>query len=219
MNISLFHAMSDIDYVLAIQKKKNSREAGLLFDHCYDYFIKTMLKKDDIDIDKVQDLFQDSIILLLEQIANFNIQAIEGKLYRWKLDRKAKQMVQEPMTCNLRTYIVSIGELKWKNETRKKDRNNVSMDKVPLYITPRSNPEEEALITYKHIVLTDSINKLSTGCQQLLRLSIYEQLSNEEILKKLAPRYSNDESLKSGKNKCVKKLKEIAKQNFENPFY
>lgn len=205
---------SDIDYVLAIQENQHSIYASKLFEYCYDYFIKTMIKKHKINNDDAQDLFQKSFITLWYQIENKNIIVKDNKLYRWKIEKSNNELFLASLDCSLRSYLVLIGDNNYKNFKRLSGIT-ISLEESKEVILAHDYLEFATEHDFKMLVIQECIEMLPEGCRTLLKMFFFEHLTNKEVLARTAPRYSNDASLKVGKNKCMDKLKSHVQTNLK----
>lgn len=133
------------------------------------------------------DVYQDAVIALYEK-------AIQGKL--------------ELRTCNLKTYLFSIGKFMLLTKS-KKDSRTEFLDEEQSVVDQYGTEElidfyEEADPTTK--LLEKSISMLGEKCQELLRLFYYEEKNIQEIRDIMG--YNHSDVVKSQKSRCLKSLKE-----------
>lgn len=212
MSLYHFHKRTDTDYILAIQADNYCQYVNELRDYCYDYFTRTMMKEFSLSKYDVEDFFQESFIKLWTQITTKNIVVKGNNIFRWKHDTEGVWGLYS-FTRDLRSYLVDIGKNDYKTAMRKKHEDD--MEVVSSHNIPQTTLNEFDRFEIERMVVADSLNNLPKGCQSLLRMFIYDQLSNEEVLKRTNGRYSDADSLKTGKNKCMKKLKATAKELLE----
>ena len=151
----------------------------------------------NISSEDIDDIFQESLIVLMQKAKGGNITiSREGALF---------------------SYLVQIGKLTACNILRKK-RPSTSVDSVTF--SPNLHNEEEADITIdeKQQMQNDFLDKvldtLPAECKMLLKLYYWNHKPMDEIASILGMR--NADSAKTKKSKCMSKTKDIAAQLFEN---
>ena len=209
MTLIKFSKKTDIDYVLSIQRNGYGTSVNSLRDYCYKYFISVFLQKYGLSKYDAEDYFQEAFVTLWTQITTKNIVEHKGKLYRWKLNKNTNQLALHSFDRDIRSYLVDIGSNYYHSDMRKK--HEYGMDSVKIQTEPHDLYEGYAKDELEKMVVADSLNAMPRGCRSLLRMFIYEQLSNQEVLERTRGRYSDADSLKTGKNKCMKKLRDTSK--------
>ncbi len=143
------------------------------------------------EIDGV-DIYQEAFLAIRKH-------AISGKLYTVK--------------SSLKTYLFGIGKhliyKKLKEESLK-----TTMDSVHLKIdtTFREIPlETEKELTKEQQLLHYYFKQLGKSCQQMLTLSFYRGLTNEEIA--TLEGYESEAVVRSQKSRCLKTLKDLIKKS------
>lgn len=141
-------------------------------------------RKYQLDQDEILDIYQDSIIAMHENFIN-------GKV--------------EKMQSSIKTYLFGIGKYKiysYLRENRKMgDLKNEALPDEPNFEIDESIPNEKQLIIKK------ALEKMGGSCRNILELFYYRGLTIEEI--RISEGYQNDNTVKSQKSRCLKKLKEM----------
>lgn len=137
--------------------------------------------------DEILDIFQESFIALRKH-------AISGHLSEVK--------------CGFSTYLFGIGKhliykkIKEKSKTKSlEDFPKVANDYDEVYV------EEETDLTLEQEQLKVCFEKLGESCKQMLTLSFYRGLTNEEIANLQG--YESEAVVRSHKSRCLKNLKEL----------
>lgn len=144
---------------------------------------------------EAQDLFQDSFLLLWQEIQARRIYVQDGHV--WRTDRAGNQ---RKMSASLMTYLMAI--VKYKNYELLREADIYMSDPVTLPDTP----EEEADSNTSEWIVAQCIAMLPQRCKEILTLFYYEGKSLDEILAIREENQSKD-GLKTGKSKCMKSLK------------
>ena len=185
-----------------------------LYEVCLDYFKGHFHPIKPVNEYDKDDIFQNSLETLLEKIENRKIYVEDGEL-------KGKD--GKPFTSSLTTYFMGIAILKYKEffrvppigfcvdvDSGKADHilNDAGLYKDILY-------DDEENVTLS--IIADCISKMSKRCSQILTLFYYEEKSLDEILE-ILPNYSSYDALKTGKNRCMKTLRDSV-QTIYNRFF
>ena len=192
--------MKDKDYI-RLFREDNQRAITRYHDSCcpkfFRYFIRNF-HKDEIDI---EDLFQDSFLVLYDNI-------LTGKL------------TEEKLTSSLYSYLLGIALNKMRADDRK--AHAFSRERIPdseEHQNPKFNKKllelgEQMEFDQKHKELKEfmdrAVSDLTPPCDELLRLFYWNKLDCTEIAKSM--NYSNAESTRTQKHKCMNKLKPLAFQ-------
>ena len=180
-----------------------------LYEMCRDYYNKSR-GVFIVDEESKKDIFQNSLITLLEIINKKKIFVENGVL---------KGSNGKPLSCKLTTYFMGIAKLKY--------REWVSEHPIGLHIYPesglfRKNVSDEDL--YREIlyggndnddmmssIIEDCISHMSERCNQILTLFYYEERTLDEIMAETHT-YNSKDALKTEKYKCMKNLRESANE-------
>lgn len=196
--------MNDKEYIKRFTVNDQSAMAGF-YDWFYPQFVSYFRNKYKKPEDYSMDLFHDSYMAMYNNI-------LCGKL------------TEANLTSSLYQYLLGIAIRKMQAV----DRKSHEFDKVNLY--HKGDGEEEMLdirvqkqmmdvadveeSERKHEELKDFVERavaeLNPPCDELLRHFYWDRLSGVEIAE--AMNYSNADSVKTQKNKCMKKLKPIVEQ-------
>lgn len=175
------------------------------YDRVYPQFVSYFRNKYNKPEDYSMDLFHDSYMAMYDNI-------LCGKL------------TPANLTSSLYQYLLGIAIRKMQAT----DRKTHEFDKVPIYHT---GPEDEVTIDTKvqKKMMEDAdaeesekkleelkdfveraVSELTPPCDELLRHFYWDRMSGNEIAS--AMNYSNADSVKTQKNKCMKKIKPIVEQ-------
>lgn len=140
--------------------------------------------------DDAIDIYQEAFIILRKH-------AISGKLYT--------------VESSLKTYLFGIGKhliyKKLKEYSAKTTYNPVLHKEDGVYEEIAISTENE--LTKEQLVLRHCFKQLGKSCQDMLTLSFYRGLTNEEIAK--SGNYENEAVVRSQKSRCLKTLKTLIK--------
>ena len=196
--------MTDKEYIRRLTVNDQVAIAGF-YDRAYPQFVSYFRNKYKKPEDYSMDLFHDSFMAMYDNI-------LCGKL------------TPENLTSSLYQYLLGIAIRKMKAG----DRKSHEFDKVSLYRNGEDNDEvldvkvQKQIIEYaeteeverKYEEMKDFVERavaeLTYPCNELLRRFYWDRLSGIEIAK--AMDYSSADSVKTQKNKCMKKLKPIVEQ-------
>ncbi|TDO02784.1 RNA polymerase sigma factor [Sunxiuqinia elliptica] len=145
-------------------------------------------KRYPIETDEVLDIYQDSIIILYENIK-------QGKLNRLK--------------SSIKTYLYAIGKYKIFAYLKAKPKDSEhlqTIEAVEEMTIFEINTAEEQLKR-----LQQAYRQLGPKCQEVLRLFYYQGKTIEDIKNTLS--YESKDTVKSQKSRCLKQLKEIVRNN------
>jgi len=137
-----------------------------------------------------EDIVQDAILILINNVN-------EGKY-------------QPQDSTKIKTYFIGICKNLWKEHLRKKARYasfadfDFKIEEFEGYDFLYELTEFEALTERQKIVL-EVFDNASDTCKKVLSYFYFKNYSHEEIAEKMG--FSNAESSKTQKNKCLKKLK------------
>ena len=196
--------MTDKDYIRRFTVNDQTAMAGF-YDRVYPQFVSYFRNKFKKPEEYSMDLFHDSYMAMYDNI-------LCGKL------------TPENLTSSLYQYLLGIAIRKMQAG----DRKNHEFDKVNLY--RRGEDEDEILDIRVQRQLMDvadneeaekkqeelkdfverAVEELKPPCDELLRHFYWDRLSGVEIAETM--NYSNADSVKTQKNKCMKKLKPIVEQ-------
>lgn len=144
-----------------------------------------------------QDLFQEAFVTLWNEIQTGKIHLRDNCPYRYTADGVSKRM-----TASLKTYLMSIA--KYKNMELLRD-SEAYADYEPSADLP--DIVEEAPERTMENLMKETLGTLPHRCQQILTLFYIYEKSYDEILKIRKENTSKD-GLKTGKSKCMMRLKE-----------
>lgn len=177
---------------------------SILFELCYNYYEETYKGLFFVGEEDSKDIFQNTLLTLLEKIESHSIYVEDGIL-------KGNQ--GKPFTSSLTTYFMSIAQLKYKEWVRKHpigvfvdlEAGKKSADKLDYSLYKELLYGDNPMLP----IIADCISKMSERCNQILTLFYYKEKSLDEILVEL-PSYKSKDALKTEKYKCMRNLRESA---------
>ena len=138
-----------------------------------------------IEEEEVLDIFQDSIIVLYENI-------VSGKLTTF--------------TCSVKTYLFAIGKYKIYSLLRKKSK--IATKEFSEYEFLWKEEDSVVNLQQENIQKMQwAIQKLGNRCKTILKLFYYQNYTIGEIKHQLD--YASKEVVKSQKSRCLKRLREL----------
>lgn len=143
-------------------------------------------KKFDISDDVLLDIYQDSIIVVYQKFVNEKV----------KLEKSS-----------LKTYIFGIGKNKLYNHFKTNKKKNIDVESLKI---EEDKYEVEDPSPYE-IKLSKKLNEISESCRHVLELFYYRSFTIKEIVE--ATDYKDENTVKSHKSRCLKRLRELCKSN------
>lgn len=134
--------------------------------------------------DDAADLFQEVLIILYEKIR-------DKKLH---------------ISCSLKTYLYSVARNQWLKKLRDQ-KKNIKVRNFEDFIAI----QEEDELPLPGLDLKNLFNEIGEACRKLLILFYYKKKSMEEISLEL--NYSNADTAKNQKYKCIQRLKKMVAEN------
>ena len=177
-------------YIEALKTDNNTVIQELYYANRITFLV--FIKRYQISEEDGIDIYQEAFISLRKH-------AISGKL--------------NEVQCSLKTYLFGIG----KNLAYKKIKENavktnydsklhlVELDYEEIEV------ESESELTKEQKALQYYFKKLGKSCQQMLTLSFFRGLTNEEIAS--LEGYESESVVRSQKSRCLKKIKELIKNS------
>lgn len=194
--------------------RHDNKMGTALYEVCLGYFKGHFHPVKPVNEYDKDDIFQNSLETLLEKIENRKIYVEDGEL-------KGKN--GKSFTGSLTTYFMGIAYLKYKEFFRvppigfsvdiDTGQTHKLLNDADLYRDILYDDEENVTLS----IIADCISKMSERCNQILTLFYYEEKSLDEILK-ILPNYNSYDALKTGKNRCMKTLRDSV-QTIYNRFF
>lgn len=132
------------------------------------------------------DAYQDVMIAFYENVK-------EGKL--------------KVLTSSLKTYLFSIGKYNLLNQLKLKKRTAPAEAIFPEIEIADNQYFETIELSHRQQIIEKAFQQMGEQCRQLLKLFYYHRYSIENI--KTEMKYSNDNTVKATKSRCMKSLKAI----------
>lgn len=180
---------------VANDKQRNRKMGYALYQLCREYYDQHFHAIFFVDEEHSRDIFQNSMVTLLEKIEERKIY-VENDILIGK-DGK-------PFTSTLTSFFMGIAMLKYKEWVREQEKlleflKNMSKDE-PINIL---YDDAESI---KSTIIKDCISKMPKRCSQILTLFYYEEKKLDEILKEIDS-YISKNALKTEKYKCMQNLR------------
>ncbi|MBR3287261.1 MAG: sigma-70 family RNA polymerase sigma factor [Bacteroidales bacterium] len=196
--------MTDKEYIKKFIVNDQTAMA-VFYDRAYPKFISYFRNKYNKTEDYSMDLFHDSYMAMYDNIL-------------------CHKLTPENLASSLYQYLLGIAIRKMQAG----DRKIHEFDKIPLYQTgsedemilntkvqkrmieeAREEESEKKLNELKDFV-EQAVSVLPSPCNEILRYFYWDRMSGNEIASVM--NYSNADSVKTQKNKCMKKIKPIVEQ-------
>ena len=152
---------------------------------------------DRISSEDIEDIFQESLIVLMQKVKGGKvICSHDGALF---------------------SYLVQVGKLTACNQLRKK--RELNLDDAVTFSLQLHNIEDDEIAAYEkqqaqNELLDKIFGRIPSECSTLLKHFYWNHKPMDEIASILGMR--NADSVKSKKNKCMNRIKEIAARIIEN---
>lgn len=152
---------------------------------------------DRISNEDIEDIFQESLIVLMQKVKSGKVACShEGALF---------------------SYLVQVGKLTACNQLRKK--RELNLDDAVTFSLQLHNIEDDEIAAYekqqaRNELLDKIFGRIPSECSTLLKHFYWNHKPMDEIASILGMR--NADSVKSKKNKCMNRIKEIAARIIEN---
>jgi len=180
---------NDKELLTALGDKESTNAAVRYLYHSYLDDFRSYIISNGGESTDADDLFQDSLVALID--------AVRQERFRGE--------------SSLKTYLFSIGRHLWLNELKRRGRAHVREEKFEKSRDSSDQAQEEQLVKAEEkLLLQKVVAKLGDGCQQILLLFYYENLSMKEIL--VQTHYENEQVLRNKKYKCMKELERMMRE-------
>ncbi len=150
--------------------------------------IRALILKNSGNLEDAEDIFQDGLIALYEQVNN--------------------QTFKE--TSSIKTYLYAICRNLWMKRLRKSSTKNEILGQEVDFAETDILPLDLMIADEESETLADLLGQIGADCQRVLLLYYYERKRMQEIAKVMG--FANEQVAKNKKNRCLKKLKELAKK-------
>lgn len=175
--------------IIANLKNGDSRSYESLYQENFSSVEKFIVKNSGT-IDDAKDIFQDTMIVLIEKLRADNFE----------------------LTASLKTYIIAISKnlwfkkLRYKSYYRQTEFSEVLSDKFNSEISSSINDEKsywEKLQIY--------LSKITAHCNHLLQSMFFKNKNIEDIQKEYG--YSTKHNAQNQKHKCVQQIRKVKEQD------
>lgn len=174
--------MKDQDILIELKSGRESAFRAVYREHFG--MVRHLVVKNSGSDDDAGDIFQEGVIVLFEQVRKPDFR----------------------LTSSLKTYLYSICRNLWLKRLRAKGR-----DKLVDFEQPITLPEVDAEpdpTEHQLAILRKCLTQLGDACKAILERYYYLNRSMEEIAAELG--YTNADTAKTQKYKCMQKLKKLA---------
>ena len=164
------------------------------------FCISFMMKKFDITLEDSLDIFQNSVVILYDRVITGHLKEYQGDIQPYLLkivDNKAK-------------------EFKRSQYRRIQENQNYYIAEDFRYNESDEELNREEHFSIKSEILKNALRQLGVHCKNLLELYYFKKLSADKIVQQL--KYSNKDSLKTNKYKCMKRLKKLYHQMYADEY-
>lgn len=144
-------------------------------------------RKFKLDDDEILDIYQDTIIILRENVIN-------GKI--------------KDFSCSIKTYLFGIGKNKIYAHLRKNNKMKVLEHGDALRDeTENLDYVPEVDLNEQQTIVKEALEKMGGKCKLILELFYYRGLTIDEI--RVRENYENNNTVKSQKSRCLRTLKNM----------
>ncbi|MCG8475676.1 MAG: sigma-70 family RNA polymerase sigma factor [Cytophagales bacterium] len=175
---------SDEQLINAIVSQKSIQEAYVFMIQEYQPMIYSLVLQNSGQISDVEELFQEGLLILLESVR-------EGKFHH---------------KCSLKTFLYAICRNLWLKQLGHKKRYLLkdTHDEYTLnqFGSLEPEPVQEPVMEF-HRAIDQLLAKLGEPCSSILKAFYYESLKMSEILQRFRGRFSNEQSMRNKKRKCI----------------
>lgn len=159
-----------------------NKNLSLLYDKYKEFFIKFAAKNFTIDRDTIDDIYQESFVVMYEKMQ-------QGKL---------------PTSVSFQTYLFAVGKYKILNYLRD---NHLDLSGISEDILRNNTFYEPEDWIQKQEIVYQEVCKMQEPCNRILSFYYYDRKSMKEIADFF--NYENEQVAKNRKYLCIQKLKEI----------
>lgn len=177
--------MTDQEIIESIRLGKRDKALRFLYKEFPK--IKVLIKKSGLNEIHAQEIFNDSLILLIEKLEKPDFE----------------------LSSKLTTFLYGINRLMVKNALRKQNKHSELEWSDTLIITDSDleyDFEKEEQLKQLENILT----KISEKCQKIFKLFYFEKISMSQIADRLE--YSSENSAKTQKYKCLQQAFQLSKK-------
>ena len=150
--------------------------------------IRSFIKKNSGDEEDAADIFQNAMLVFYKKVRSGNLK----------------------LTCSIQTYLYSICRNLWLDELRARKKKQTLHAELKIAAV-EVEPEPVIVDTDGQIALIKKLmGEIGADCKKMLGLFYFDRLRMKEIAKEMG--YANEKVAKNLKGRCMKKLRELAKE-------
>ena len=178
--------MTDLDYIAGFRSNDESIIASFYQkykERFFAYFRVHYRKSDEY----LTDLYQDSCLVIWQNIRDDKLR-------------------EDNLSSSIETYLISVGKYSMMARDRKY-KEILDDDAIAGLRFVESDEEDLKYRLEREAYINDVVANMKPPCSELLKAFYWDRLSGKQIAEKLG--YSNPDSVKTQKHKCMGKLKAL----------
>lgn len=197
--------MISVDCVQFIQAFSKGPTDNKLQMNIYNAYLEKYFNGplDEYHDNKRLSVFQDAFTLLWQKVFIGIIYIENNEIF---IKKRGKT---ELLTCSLYEYLKGI--IKKLNQEGTHMHREILLNDINMFVVNDEPDTEEERNRVKDLV-NESLSNLHRGCSELLTLYYLNHLSRHDILVKLAPRFSSEDSVSTQIHRCKGYLRKDVKK-------
>ena len=178
--------MTDLEYIAGFRSNNESIISSFYqkYKERFIAYFRSHFRKSD---EYLTDLYQDSCLVLWQNIRDDKLR-------------------EDNLTSSLETYLISVGKYSMMARDRKY-KEILDDDAISRLRFVESDEEELKSRIEREDYINNLVANMKPPCSELLKAFYWDRLSGQQIANKLG--YSNPDSVKTQKHKCMGKLKAL----------
>ncbi|HEY8400013.1 MAG TPA: sigma-70 family RNA polymerase sigma factor [Cytophagaceae bacterium] len=180
--------IEDKDILKAIRSGEDHKALEALYKYLLPHIYKLVNVGKDKE-EEAKDILQEAMLIFYKQVIN--------------------NKFDESYSNGIRGFIYSVARNLWINQT-KKNKKFIDLNYQSIENIKDTNILDELEIKEKNQLIENIFSRLGDKCRELLRLSIFEELSMKEVAEKTG--YPNPNAATVAAHRCKKSLLEILKK-------
>ncbi|MCX8020547.1 MAG: sigma-70 family RNA polymerase sigma factor [Chitinophagaceae bacterium] len=169
----------------------NPKAVEIIYKESF-HSIQSLIINNNGSSDDAKDIFQEAIIVLYEKLRSGNLN----------------------LNCQIKTFLYSVSRRLWLKRLQVQNRQYTTGDSLEPVIQVDDELELQKQRDADFELMEKAFQSLGEPCKSLLEAFYIHQLNMQMIAKKFG--YTNAESAKNQKYKCLVRLKKIFFENYKN---
>lgn len=198
----------DEDVVVGLQNKDRNIEEWF-YDSSKKYFLGKFNEL-FFDLDRKEEIFQDSLIKLWTQIEDKTITIKDKKIQRCQKNGEYKEL-----TCSLTTFLMAIAKNEYREVVRSKEVSVPELFDGTEGLEPQLPEDASELIEMKARIVDRCLSEMAPRCMEILTLFYLQGKSLDDIMEIRGEKNVSKGGLKTAKYKCINSLKEKIKKEYD----